>query len=229
MEKAIALTPPQLRRIKPEALRGCDIVYLGSEFCQNLLPTAEDMVFAAEKFKKRVVLSTSLMTGEKLAECERLIKKLLRRGRPAVSVNDMGLLYLLDEKYKGRAEISLGRLVTTDFIRLYKPYASHFCRSYGVKMMETDEEEMLESCLPDGGCAVAFHYPLRLASMTRFCPFAEGKSGSCGHACDGKTIRLRSPKLRESCLVLKNNAYFFPGKISRSKIISRLIYTPPDL
>lgn len=227
MEHAIDLTPAQIYKISRSRLRKYDAVYLGSEFCQNIVPSMDDIKYVQDKFAVKAVLVTSILSDQKLGELKRLIKKMIRaQGTVDIVVNDVGLLHFLDANYKGHVNILMGRPVALDLIRMSVSYLESFFKRYNIKMLETDENDLVEGLPPDTRIKVSFHHPLRYAAMTRCCPFEKTIEAHCGYSCEGRTVKLSHPKLPEPYLTLKNNAYFLSNKICRHKAVARLVYTP---
>ena len=96
MEKALALNPPELRRTGAAGLKGFGLLYLGDEFCEQLLPAADDLERAEKLFSGRTVLVTPLLSDAAIDRAERLLRAFSSaKKRLEVVVNDLGLLHLL--------------------------------------------------------------------------------------------------------------------------------------
>ena len=220
-ERAIALTPPEARAASPSLLRKYDRVYIGSSFCQNLLPEAEDLRRLRAAGARAVTLATPLLTGEGLARAAALVRAALRdERRLEVSVNDLGLLELLRRRYAGRVIPLLGRPVSRDFARMAPAFLRGFFRHYGIKMLETDEEN-IGGILPAAGLRLAFHYPYCCLAFTRLCP----QPGAARRRPCGPGTELLGPAGEK--LTLRGNAYFIGNKPPRLAAVRRLVYTPP--
>jgi hypothetical protein len=110
MEKAVFISnSKQLNRIE-----NFDRVYYGSEFCQNLIPTLDNLkiIFSATKNKKKLTLLTPYVTGCGLEKLKPLFQYLSKQNsRTEVVFNDWGVFKLIREGYRN-IEPVLGRLLT---------------------------------------------------------------------------------------------------------------------
>lgn len=228
MENAILLTPGELTRLKPQAARGYDIACVGSDFCQNLLPTVAEFSSVKKRLGLRPVLVTPLMTDAGLKRLEKLVPALLRACGPFETVvNDMGVLHFLHAGFAGRVKPVLGRLLTTDFLRMDAGFFDSFLRERGITLVETDEYGMLDALPPSIKADFALHHPFLLASVTRLCPYRRKLIPDvCSRPCEGHAMRLTNPKLREEYLLLKSCAYFLKQEARPHERVARLIYTP---
>lgn len=223
-ERAIALTPAEARAASPALLRRYDRVYVGSSFCQNLLPEAEDLRRLRAAGARAVTLATPLLTGEGLKRAAALVGAALRdERRLEVSVNDLGLLELLRRRWPGRAIPLLGRPVSRDFARMAPAFLRGFFRHYGIKLLETDEEN-IGRILPAAGFRLAFHYPYCCLAFTRLCPQPGSAREACRRPCGAETALLGPAG---EALTLRGNAYFTGNKPPRLAAVRRLVYTPP--
>lgn len=230
MEYAISLTPYQVRKIKPSTLRKYDMVYLGSEFCQNILPSIEDIKFLRSKGVKKIVLLSGLMVTKRLREFEKLLIPILKaEEKIEIVVNDLGLLRFLHLNYPNSADILLGRPVSIDYLRMSKKYLKAFFKKYNIKRLESDENAMVEDLASNSFLKVSFHFPLSYVCMTRYCPFEKKIALKCRHSCENKIIKLKHPGMDKSPLILHNNAYFFLNKPCYHKAVKRLVYKPLGL
>lgn len=206
-EKAVAMSAPEFRAARPSALKGFGLLYLGDEFCQNLLPSRADFLNAVEKFGGRVVLVTPLLTDAVFDEMERIITSFPAGGeRLEVVVNDLGLLHTAARRYAGRVSVTLGR-VFAHRVKVMPPgFAAGFLKKHGVKRIELDDPALLARFEGFEGVKFSFHTPLRYLSTTRFCPWESHWPGSCSLTCLGKTRKLEHPRLPRP-LFLKGQAY----------------------
>jgi hypothetical protein len=223
MEKSISLSPWELSRATPERLSGRDCVYLGSEFCENKLPSAADLRKLRSLYSGKVVLATPLLSNRGLEAAKALLRGLSAQKRKfEVVVNDWGLLRLIKKDFPLAVPL-IGRLLTWEIAEMDKKFLNAFCKEYGVPAVEADSEETLARLKGFRG-AVHFHYPLRFVSVTRFCSFTKAfNSAPCARACKGDTIKLTNPKALPEPLYMRGNAYFVPNRPSRHRSIKRLV------
>ncbi|MBU2529428.1 MAG: hypothetical protein KKD35_00155 [Elusimicrobia bacterium] len=227
MEYAISLTPHQSRNIKPAILRKYDRVYLGSEFCQNILPSIDDINFLHDKGIKKISLLSGLMVTKRLQEFEKLLLPIFKNKKIIeIAVNDLGLLRFLNLNYPKRSDILLGRPVSIDYMRMSEKFLKSFFKKYNIKRIESDENNMVENLSPKSFLKVSFHFPLRYVCMTCYCPFEKKIALSCRHSCENKILKLKHSKMDKSPLILHNNAYFFQNEPSYHKAVKRLVYKP---
>ncbi len=112
MERAIHITnPDNLKFYTPQYNR----IYFGTEFCQNLIPTAKDLKKVLQFSGKNALqftFVTPFVTAKGLTGLERLLGILKTKQKKCeVVVNDWGVLELLSRKYKN-FKPALGRLLT---------------------------------------------------------------------------------------------------------------------
>lgn len=113
MQRAVLVN--SLRQLRKTRLDAFSRVYFGAEFCQNLIPDAEDVRNAAGILKRRsreLTFVTPPVTGRGLDKLE-LIFDYMNEDLPGseVVVNDWGVLGLLRQRFPG-LETVLGRLLT---------------------------------------------------------------------------------------------------------------------
>lgn len=224
MENAISLSVTELPGLKPAALRGYDRVYLGSEFCQNLLPPAAAFRALAGTFGGPLTLVTPLLSDSGLDAAAALVKAAApAKGAPLeVVVNDWGLLRLLRKNRRVRPV--LGRLLMWEIGGMDKRFLNAFCREYRAAGVETDNAEVLAGLSGYDG-PVHFHYPYRFKSVTRFCSYIRAfNSAPCSLQCGSAFIRLSHKAIPEP-IYLRGNAYFIPNKPLKHPAITRLVKT----
>lgn len=224
MENAISLSATELPGLKPAALRGYDRVYIGSEFCQNRLPSAAAFRGLAKVFKGPLTLVTPLLSDSGLDSAVALIKAVAPAKGPSleVVVNDWGLLRLL--KKNKRVRPVLGRLLMWEIGEMDKKFLNAFCREYRAAGVETDNAEILGKL---GGYSgpVNFHYPYRFKSVTRFCSYIRDfNSAPCAMQCGSAFVKLSHKDIPEP-IYLQGNAYFIPNKPLKHPAIKRLVKT----
>lgn len=225
-EKVLALPAPAFRLAKPSALKGYGALYLGDEFCQNLLPSAEDLGLALETFKGRAALVTPLLTDEVFDAVELLLRRFSsQKWKLEVVANDLGLLHTLRGAYARRVTVSLGRVLGHRVKVMPPGFAARFLRKHRVARVELDEPALLDR-FAGFGLKVSFHTSFRYISVTRFCPWELHWPGPCGLACLGKARRLEHPRLPRP-LLLRGQAYGIRGGAApRHPLIDRVVTEP---
>lgn len=225
-EKFLALSAPAFRLARPAALKGCAGVYLGDEFCQNLLPSGEDLGLALDRCKGRAALVTPLLTDEVFDRVEALVRAFSSARRPLELVaNDLGLLHALRGQLARRVRISLGRVLGHRIKVTPAAWAAAFLRRHRVVRAELDDPALLPR-LAAYGVKLSFHSPFRYISVTRFCPWELHWPAPCGFACLGKVRRLDHPRLPQP-LLLKGQAYGVRGGAApRHPLLDRAVAEP---
>lgn len=226
MEKTISLTPSDLRVVDAARLKGYDAVYLGSEFCQNLVPSAADYEKLRAMFPGPVVTMTSLLTESGLAKASEFVSTCLSKQKSfEIVVNDWGFLSFLKKKCKKKAKPILGRLIMWEIARMDKKFLNSFCAEYGIESVETDCQDVLDFLDGYGG-RINFNFPFRFRSVTRFCPVIKNfNSHACAGACKGAPAKLTNPEVLGEPLYMRGNAYFTPNALLTHKSIKRTVET----
>ena len=228
MEQALALTPFEAARTGADSLSRFDLLYLGSEFCQNLLPSAGDVVRLEKKSGKRVAVVTPFCNESGLASVEKMAAAVLRE-RPSLEVvaNDMGVIAKLSAKWKQRVKISLGRVLVSGaagkWFDLNIPSLQFLYANFPVCGVETDSVRCLTPIRAARKINISYHLPLRYLAFTRYCPFARENTGRCGHKCEDRFQLLKNPNLACPHIIARNNAYFMPGEKPPLRNIDRIV------
>lgn len=205
-EKAVSITPPELGALSARVLRDYDRVYLGSEFCQHLLPSLSDVRALKDKGVEELTVLTPLLPTADLRSFLKLFDRILGLfPRAELSLNDLGLMRAVNRAYGGAVPLLLARPVSADFIRMDERFLTRFFAENNLRLLETDEPDRI-AAFRGGGMKFSFHYPFKYLSMTRLCPFVKG--GVCSRACSGKTLKIQQTAPYRGSFLLKNNAYF---------------------
>ena len=170
-------------------------LYFGNEFCQRLIPTAEDLDYIMDFVKKnniRLSLVTPYVTDEGIEKLELLLELLNEKLQESeVIINDYGTLELIREK-KLKLKPVLGRLLTKQKRgprilnirdKLPKPAIEHFRRSNaevpifqeflvknGFDRVELDN--LLQGVgddLSKSKIRASLYFPYAYVTTTRFC------------------------------------------------------------
>jgi hypothetical protein len=203
VEKALILQKSEISTVPAGLLEACDAVYMGSDFCVNLLPSVRDIHRTVQRHGRNIVLATPVVTGEGVAKILDLVGKKAAGSRIAeVIVNDWGLLYAL--RTRG-VPVSLGRLLAQQLQRYPQELLAGFCRKYHVRAIEMDDLEFMHN-IPEN-IKVHFHYPLRFLCFTRFCPHEKNICSACRGSCTRKAVSLYAPSVQKDFYLIAN-AYF---------------------
>lgn len=221
-ERAVSLTPPELGGLNERALRGYDRVYLGSEFCQNLLPSAEDVRALKDKGVVELTVLTPLLPTAQLRSFLKLFDRVLKLfPRAELSLGDLGLMRAVNRAYGGAVPLLLARPVSADFIRMDEAFLERFFAENNLRLLETDEPDRI-AAFRGRGVKFSFHYPFKYLSMTRHCPFV--KDGACARACAGRTLEIRQTAPYRGSFLLKNNYYCAVNAAPPPKGIARTVF-----
>nr|AQS32425.1 hypothetical protein [uncultured archaeon] len=170
-------------------------LYFGNEFCQRLIPTAEDLDSVINFVKKnniKLSFVTPFVTNEGINKLEPLLE-LLNKKLPEseVIINDYGTLELMREK-KFKLKPVLGRLLTKQkrgpriiniMDKLPKPAIKHFRKSNaevpifqeflvknGFERVELDNLlQGIEDDFSKSKIKASLYYPYAYVTTTRFC------------------------------------------------------------
>lgn len=223
MDKAIAFDAAGFRggKVPP----GFRTLVLGSEFCAGLLPAPAEAAAVNSAFGGKIALATPLLTDDGLDKVRALLRLYARSGRELeVIANDLGLLEVLRSAAKGRFTVSCGRLLANRIKIMPEAFARDFIARYRLSRFEVDDPSIMKRLKPYG-LGFSWHYPLRYATLTRFCPWENRWAYACARSCAGKTMPLRSPRVPET-LWLAACAYFTKGQGPR-KSAERNVFDPP--
>lgn len=225
-EKALLMSAPALRAAEGRAFRGAAVLYLGDEFCQNLMPSAADFREALRKFPGRVVLVTPLLTDAAFDSVEEIIREHASpRRRLEVVVNDLGLLHVIRKSYADRVLVSLGRVLGHRVKVMPRRFMAGFLKKHGVRRFEVDDPALLKRFAAPRP-KFSFHYPFRYVSVTRFCPWEYHWPAPCRFPCEGRERRLEHKRL-PTPLILKGSAYGVrTGRPPRAPGVDRVVYEP---
>ncbi len=220
LEKAIQLTP--FDRISPTELKKFDRVYIGSNFCSNLIPKISDIIRLKDLGVKNITVSTPFLTDNDFNKTIKLIKESLKIiSKIEISANDIGLIDKIKE-IKG-LDILLARPISHDWLRMNPKSLKKFLKRFRIKYVETDEEYMVKR-FKDAKINFSFHYPLEYLSMSRICPFERKINDAlCEYRCLNKNIVELKETGRKDVIYLKNNAYFKKNIPVKTKNIKRTV------
>ena len=204
-----------------------DLVYLGSEFCPNLLPRPADFSRAVKVFKKSVVLVTPFLTDRHFGDIEKIIKAHSGGDKLEIVANDLGLIHLVRKKHASRARISLGRILGDMLKSSSAAFMTRVLSGNGIKRVEADSRDLAARCGQFGGVSCTYHIPYSYMAVTRFCPWEkQWVQKKCGYTCQAGGKKLTS-RLIPRPLLLMNCGYFTDGgKPVKNGNIDRIVYQP---
>lgn len=220
LEKAIQITPYD--RISDDKLKKFDRVYIGSNFCSNLIPKISDIIRLKDLGVKNITISTPFLTDKDFNKIIKLIKESLKIiSKIEISANDIGLIDKI-KNTKG-LDILLARPVSHDWLRMNPKSLKKFLKRFGIKYVETDEEYIAKR-FKDTKINFSFHYPFEYLSMSRICPFERKINDAlCEYRCLNKNIVELKETGRKDVIYLKNNAYFKKNIPVKTKNIKRTV------
>ncbi|MFZ5643831.1 MAG: hypothetical protein ACOY46_09605 [Bacillota bacterium] len=168
-------------------------LYFGQEFCEKLIPAAEDITGALEwcsKHNMEFTLVTPYVTEEGIKKLTPLFKA-ISRNRCEVVANDWGVLYLLRKQFPRLVPV-MGRLLnkairdprinqfhkdssadSSDFFRrssASSPYLKSLLNILKVARVETDNlPQGIDDSLAGTGLEVSLYIPYGFISTGRIC------------------------------------------------------------
>ena len=205
-----------------------DVIYLGSEFCPNLLPGPVEFGRALKLFKKRVVLATPFLTDRRFGNIEAIIRKYSSEETPLeIVANDLGLIHLVRQKYAPRARVALGRILGHALRSSGDAFLEKFFAENRVFRVETDSPDLLARYERFPGLSHTYHIPYSYMGVTRFCPWERHwVEEKCRYACLGRAKKLTSSLIPRP-LHLMSSGYFARGPMPpRNRGIDRIVYQP---
>ncbi|KAF0127687.1 MAG: hypothetical protein FD189_233 [Elusimicrobia bacterium] len=222
IERALSVTPPEVRGLRPKDLAGYGRVYLGSEFCRNLLPSADDVRALKDKGAAELTVLTPLLPAAPLKAFLKTFDRILRVFPGAeLSLSDLGLMRAVNRAYGKSVPLLLGRPVSVDFVRMDEKFLERFFAENNLRRLEIDDPDRAAS-FGGGAIKLSFHYPFRYLAMTKFCPFK--KKGVCSRSCAGRTVKIRQTPPYSGDFFLRNNSYFAENRAAPPKGIGRTVF-----
>jgi len=211
-------------------------IYFGHEFCQNLIPTENDLIKVIDfvsKNKVGLTLVTGFVNDAGLKRLCRLFDVLSRlKPDSEIAVNDWGVFRMA---LSHKSKIIIGRLLTkqrrgprilTLMSRLpdnaaerlrglsLGPYLENFLLSRGVERLEIDNLLQGLTTANHSNFVFSLYFPYCYVTVTTLCPFCERDSlykvdqrSGCAKGCQDRCVLLKHPSMPQS-LYLKGNAIF---------------------
>ena len=222
MEKAIVLDKIAIKKADENLLKRYDIIYTGSEFCQNIMTAKKDIKRLFDLGAKKVAVQTSFMVMERLVRVQESVSDILENFKNIeIMINDFGLLLYLN-KYYPRAVKVIARPLSIEFMRMNDKSLSKFMKENKISGIETDEPYMIGNFPLKRNFFISLHHPLKFVAMNRACPFIGKTTLDCGYKCSGKILKLKVPETDAFTLAI-NNAYFIKQDFKTPKGTDRLV------
>jgi len=219
-EKGLFISPLQITKIRAFP-KSVSFVYLGSDSCEHLMPDAEEVKFVYDK-KLNVIISVPILTDFHLSRLSKLIEKILSfLPFIEISVNDIGTLECLKQRFGAKVHLSVGRYLFSIFIRNSLSFVQDISEEFNVHYFETDDFKTADSFLRTDEFRIAFHYPFRYYSITRICPYKGNIVQECDRECEGKIVPLDKGQL-----FWQGNYYFMPSSKLPKLAPQRIIIYP---
>lgn len=219
LENAISITP--FDRLNSSSFKQFDRVYIGSNFCSNLIPDIKDIIRIKNYGIKKITIQTPLLTDNDFKKVLKLVKATLKQiDRVEISANDISVL----DRFKNERKIDLllARPISHDWLRMDIDMLKRFIKRFNIKYIETDESIMIEKYFSEK-MNFSFHYPFEYLSMTRVCPFERKFNRICRFSCLKENIVKLNEDENNKTIYLKNNAYFRKNKLIESNNIKRKV------
>jgi|AGTN01.3.fsa_nt_gi hypothetical protein len=212
-------------------------VYFGSEFCERLMPSDDDVRRVVETAGGKgiaVTVLTPYVTGAGIVRLKELFDALapLSAGGLEVVVNDWGTLRILDTE---RFIPVLGRLLTRqehdpriphikkrtpamdDHFRSFpmdSDISAGFLARWNIHRMELDN--VFQGIRRTGTMTASLYVPYGYLSTTRMCPFRDRprpanfirRIDECGKECEKYTVTLTNKDMKETILMRGNTQFF---------------------
>ena len=206
------------------------LIYLGSEFCQNLLPGPEEFGRALKVFRKPVVLATPLLTDGLFGNIETIIRKYAgKKERLEIVANDLGLIRLVAKKYASKTRLSLGRILGDFLSSAPDAFLEKFFAENGITRVEADSQDMLSRYSRLKKLSCTCHIPWSHMAVTRYCPWEKHwVSEKCRHTCLGKSKKLTEARLRRPLRLINCGYFVESGELPKIGKMDRIVYSPPD-
>jgi hypothetical protein len=230
MEKAIKLNVFNFNKLdESKIVKDYDFIYLGSEFCENLLDL--DCIKPIKKLNiwgKRICFLTPIVTDKGIKLIDFLLKEISKikfKNRLEISVNDFGVLNLIYRKYKGRFTINIGRHLSRNFFTIKKDMIEistvegiNFLNSLNIKRFEISNFSKMPSIdykRKKNKFKLTMFYPYTHVSTTRMCmlgmPDIRHEDSIDGINCNKECLicdyKVKNQKIKEE-LIVKGNSVF---------------------
>ncbi|MBP7795753.1 MAG: hypothetical protein KA059_03125 [Elusimicrobiales bacterium] len=226
MEKTISITPYQSRTFDIKSLKKYDSIYIGSDFCENKIPSTNDIKRLAKIFKGKIIPVFPILSEKAINRAAKLVDMITSvKNVEEIVANDWGLMNMIKKKYSHRFKLILGRLIMWEISDINKEFFNNFFKEYNISSVDIDNPILLKKLEGYGG-KINFLNPLQFKAVTRFCPYMKNfTSELCTQECEKYGfIKLENKKAFCKDIYLFSTAYFsFNKRRVTDKRIQRLV------
>ncbi len=219
-----AVIYPNFKYQSIEKINGYNIIYLGSEFCANMMPSLSDIQTAIDKGYEKVVLFVPFLTQRRFKDYSRLIDFSVKKFKKfiEISTSDLGIINLLSLKYPDLPK-NISRPLSIEFVRMKEELLKKALLELKIDAIETDEPLFAEK-IKKMNVKVYFHSDFAFVAVQRHCPFVGKITYKCNRLCKGREITLNVPESNYKIYV-RNNVYLKKEK-KIVKGVYRIIHWP---
>lgn len=216
IEQCVSINSRQLSKIGrlPEKISS---VYIGSDACEHLMATSDD-IDNILSLGKNPVMPLPVLTDFFLKRaCDEIEKTLKFHNRLEVSANDIGTLAFLHRTFGKNISISVGRILTYLWSKNSVDFSREMAERFSIGYFETDEANTANSMI-NAGLKTALHYPYRFYGVTRTCYYTKETLESCPRQCGDVFVPLGDGQV-----LWRGNAYYTKEVRMPEKMPHRLI------
>lgn len=236
MKRAILCRNPENHNIQ-----GFDMVYLGNEFCENLLFTLPELKAKINHIhNKRFTLVTPFVTDRGFKKLCGIFEYLDRYyPETEVVVNDFGVLDVLIKRYKSLLPV-LGRVIGNHLVkgppelRPNSVEARKFFKSRGIERCEISNKGPFRNIVTDKNLNYSLYYPYMFIATGRRCMVGFGNQKvnknfrpyKCKRACNNSYFLIKHKQIDEPIIVYGNTHFVEKKDLPELGGINRLVYMP---
>ncbi len=215
-----------LRNISRKHIAKLEIVCIGSEFCQNIVPEIKQIKMLKDMGAKKISIYTSFFTDYGISKAKKSISKIAEHFHDVeIMINDLGFLKWLNKKYPFLKK-GIARPLSIDLIRMSQLNLSSFMKKNRLSSIETDEDNMTLNFNEKRPFKIYFRLGLKFVAVSRFCPYKREIVSKCNMECLGLIENLGIPSSNEK-LISFQNGYFIKtskrGKFVCDRVVKDLI------
>ncbi|MGC8727660.1 MAG: hypothetical protein ACP5SD_00185 [Elusimicrobiales bacterium] len=218
------------REILGEKIKKYDWIYLGSEFCENLLDLYSNADKILKKFEnKKICFLTPIITDKYADKLSRIIWKMVDNNKKIeISANDFGTINILTRRFP-QVKINIGRHLSKHFFSFKKDavkfhtdfsiYAAKYFEELGIKRYEISGYNKIPKTNFHKAKKIDFNitmfYPYTLLSTTRTCligledikPEETIERIKCNKECLCCDYAVKTEKIKEELIVSQNSTF----------------------
>lgn len=211
-----------LRNISRKHISKLEIVCVGSEFCQNIIPQLEQIKMLKDMGAKEVSIYTSFFTDIGILRAQKSISKIIEHFPDVeIMINDLGFLSWLNENYPCIKK-GIARPMSIDLIRMSQSNLCDFMKENKLSSIETDEDNMTLNFDRKRPFKIYFRSGLKFVAVSRFCPKKREITTECNMECLGLIESLAIPSSKEK-LISFQNGYFIKTSKKNEFICDRIV------